>query len=188
MLTVPHSLCGTRLLHLDLGENRGLVIEKDAFVSMYRLQNLSLSYTNNTKTHGTLFYRNKNLKTLLLNKIKFLKNVTISMFNHLVVLSNLAVCCNIHHIENNSFLELRNLLSLSLRNNRITGISSQIFNGLYQLETLTLESNEITEIAEFAFKQLRKLNTLNLSNQIRTVLFLSQTCVLRTENVFYRPL
>jgi Leucine-rich repeat (LRR) protein len=71
---------------------------------------------------------------------------------------------SIPKLEDNSILNIPNLLRIDLRDNKIIEISSGAFNGLPKLMCIYLDNNFIEELRVGTFDPLAKLKVLGLQN------------------------
>ncbi|NXE96307.1 LRC19 protein, partial [Menura novaehollandiae] len=69
---------------------------------------------------------------------------------------------NITVLYNNSFYNLKKLITLDISNNRITTVHKAAFAGLNQLSVLNLSYNMIAQLDSDAFTSLESLTVLNL--------------------------
>lgn len=101
------------------------------------------------------------IDTVLANSFK-INNANSSSLNKLVEL-NLSHC-SITNLENDCFLNLKNLKILLLNNNLISEIHKQTFHSLQSLEKLSLRKNQLQKIEKSSFKDLENLLHLDLAN------------------------
>jgi hypothetical protein len=86
-------------------------------------------------------------------------NQDLSQENYLVASKN-----SFSKLEDNTFLNIPNLLKMDLRDNKIKEISTGAFTGLSNLTDLYLDNNLIEELRVGTFDPLAKLKVLGLQN------------------------
>ncbi|XP_035262019.1 toll-like receptor 21 [Anguilla anguilla] len=166
-----HSLS---LLHiLDLGGNKITHFQQGAFGGLHSLANLYLDGNYLRQIDSCQFWRlGATLQVLDLkgNFIRYLKRYTQSPFVNLTQLKDLKLNGQLPHgiilLPNAFFRGLQNLTSLSLGNNKISSLQSDIFEDLASLEFLSLDDNYdgVKQLQAGVFKNQRKLKRLNAEN------------------------
>ena len=68
----------------------------------------------------------------------------------------------ISYLSRDSFMGLRELVTLKLNNNNLRNVTEPVFENLKQLETLDLSRNEISYLSDAAFSGLNSLRSLQL--------------------------
>jgi Leucine-rich repeat (LRR) protein len=78
--------------------------------------------------------------------------------------------CSVRNLTKSNFEKLTNLIFLSLSNNRLSFIDSDVFEDLKNLRNLEVENNRIVRIDNDAFWHLRSLeNFYGANNRIRVI-------------------
>lgn len=78
--------------------------------------------------------------------------------------------CSVKTLKNENFNQMTSLISLNLKRNKISNISSGTFSSLAQLELLNLSENYIENLSDELLWNLRNLRFLGLSNNRLTTL------------------
>ena len=101
---------------------------------------------------------------IILNQYNSHRLITINRdaFQGLFNLKNLLVKAKINQIQQDSFIDLKNLLDLSLKGNRLQSVETDLFSGLLNLKSLDLSENLIEKISDSAFESLKSLKKLDL--------------------------
>ena len=76
----------------------------------------------------------------------------------------------IHHLDNSSLKNLRNMRKLFVQDNSISVIHKSVFDDLHNLEEAYLQNNEIIFVESGSFASLVNLKVLNLEHNLLTTL------------------
>ena len=159
-----------RFLQLDLSHNSIETISNDSFSNLVSIRTLELS-DNKIQTIDYIFEKSDNctkcklfqkLKTLNLihNQLTQLKN---KVFECLVNLEQLVLDYNdLYLIEKNAFSNLKYLIRLSIRSNRLKHVKG-LFDSNILLLSLSLSSNNLILNETSPFETLSELKSLSLS-------------------------
>ena len=155
----------TNLQTLILSENRIGSIQKEAFISQKnRLRHLNLSFNPISSIDKGTLDPLSSLTNLTLNNCRLTSMIEVM---NLVQLQSLMLSNNrIVSIPSNVFIRMNKLAVLMLDHNEITSLFADSFNGLeLSLQHLDLSNNFITFISGSPFRNFAILKTLKLDNQ-----------------------
>ncbi|XP_023236565.1 relaxin receptor 1-like [Centruroides sculpturatus] len=115
-----------------------------------------------------LLYLMKWIEYLIGNKLSSIADFTFLRNNYIKLL---VISFNkIQYLDNGSFIGLRNLRELDLRNCELKSLNSETFKPLKMLESLLLDGNQLEEFEQGIFKYLSKLKLLSLRrNRIKYI-------------------
>ncbi|CAG9855223.1 unnamed protein product [Phyllotreta striolata] len=167
------------------------------------LKLMDISRTFLTQTSPNAFVGLRKLETLLLNRNRYLRNVTINSetllyldisdsfletppYGAMKSLVQLNLYGNIIRIlTNNIFANMSNLRALNLSLNAITSIEANAFRALDELKILDLSYNKISVIEESTFLSTKSLLTLDISHNYLTSIDSITSMSLNVLNVGY---
>lgn len=162
----------TKLERLDLGGNDFQTLPEKLFANTASLSSLRLNNNRLNNLPANIFKPLKNLHNLSLNNNQ-LHSFPEGLFDNLTQLSTLNLNNNLLDntlYNDKSITKLKMLSTLDLRNNQLTLISDNVFQGLDNLKTLYLSDNAISIISSDAFLSLDGLINLFLSdNQLESL-------------------
>lgn len=184
----------SRLLQVDLSQNRIEHLKHFAFSYLPELQDLTLSGNDLRILNKTTFVELSKLKCLYLDQNKmetieegafyglnsleeldlkknFLKDVKPGTFKGLSRLRQLDLGYNnISNVGRNAFIGLSSVVAIDLRDNAVTYIDSMAFHGLPNLMTLFLVKNRLVHLHDGMFRSLKRLSYVDLRyNQLETL-------------------
>jgi Leucine-rich repeat (LRR) protein len=185
--------CG-ELTSLIMFGNQLTSITAGAFVNNAKLESLDISNTTLTSLPDGIFDTLMNLKTLVIHHNPF-ADFPAAIFHRLEALEVLFMeNTELSHVNNEWFINNRNLIDLWLFTNHISNVTEPVFAGLTSLQNLNfndnqlnvfncegltslthlnLESNRFTEITDatiIGMSSLARLEFINLSyNNIATI-------------------
>lgn len=151
------------LINLHLRQNSIATIEKGAFAGLTKLTLLELQSNQITALPLQLFNGLGSLQTLFLYS-NYLTTIPKDTFVNMPNLLMLHIAKNkIERIESGS-ISLPKLGNLSISDNRLTSITTDMLGKLTTLRIFELSNNEIVSISEDLFTTLKSVNTLTLQN------------------------
>jgi Leucine-rich repeat (LRR) protein len=152
-----------KLKYLNLQSNL-LVSVGDLFLNFLKLEIIRLSENNLKKIpyFDSQFKGQRTLSDIYLNRNSLTSIESLSSWLNSV--KNLYLDYNkISFIQDNAFLHLKNLQTLSISNNFLQNLTSNNFFYLYNLKFLFLGFNKIESLETKTFQNLNKLVKLDLS-------------------------
>lgn len=179
------------LKYLDLSNNQIIFINKDAFFGLKSLINLDLSSNNlfdiNFKSNSLiqLYLSTNRLNSIEMNSFKglgSLKELDLS-YNQIRCIEDYALASTLPNltfldlsendlsdksINNFTFVDMRNLKSLLLSNNKLTYLKSSYFKDLDQLIVFSVYQNELARFDLDLFMKFPHISIVDLANNCIT--------------------
>ena len=131
----------SKLISLDLGDNRLSKLPQGLFRSLVNLRTLQLSNNQFVRISATTFRPLRSLRTLYLANNSLQGDLQSAPFQNLI-----------------------NLIDLSLKDNLISKLPKTSFEGLTKLRKLNLRHNQLNVVNTSCFLNLRELRQLDLGN------------------------
>ena len=127
-----------------------------SFTSVFSLW---LSHTRINKLEKELFNGFQKLQELMIchnKELRIIKNDTFSNLKQLLTLDLSNNC--LENIEQNAFLSLHNLETLDLSNNQLTSLDSKLFVGLNNLISINLKDNKLSRFDLDILDNIRQID------------------------------
>ncbi|XP_055324765.1 chaoptin [Sitodiplosis mosellana] len=160
---IGHSLTSLKIAHGLSGSFTAFPAQ--SFRTLTSLQELDLSNNQLKSISDTSFHFLNNLRTVELND-NVIEKISKGTFQGDIhsKLEILALHYNsMKKIEENTFVDLKELTRLQLDDNRITAVEKGAFMNLNKLKYLTLRGNKLDLVSDEAFQNLPELQLLDLA-------------------------
>lgn len=161
------------LVFVNLAWNLIRVIPKEVFEGLEALEELDLSYNHIAKVEKDAFKFNKNLSVLKLkgNPITTMNGINATSLEELDLSE-----CKLKILLKENIQGMPHLIALNLRSNVIEVFSDDTFNDLKELKTLDLSNNKITgPLPRDLYKNNQDLETLLLNGNKELGIFVEES-------------
>ncbi|XP_050539406.1 protein artichoke [Daktulosphaira vitifoliae] len=156
----------SKLIRLDLSENRISSLEEGILKGCIRLEELKLNgnrleFVPSSSLNGPQSLRTLSLKNNRIERVhhgSFLSQKTLLIID---LSSN-----RVNNIEIGAFEGLSSIKQILLSENRLTKFNSDVFQGAEKLEKLDVSNNFIAEFPTVSLKRFDHLKILNLSSNL----------------------